>query len=80
VTAFAMGEYHPEVTIVAFSRDDLCDIADLVAAGQPLDGVHLQLHLRGSTLIFPTGVSEAQLRRLVDYASVLDWSGMERSN
>lgn len=75
-----LSDYHPEVTVVAYSRDDLCDIADLVAAGQPLDGVHLQLHLRGSTLIFPTGVSEAQLRRLVDYADVLDWSGMERSN
>lgn len=75
-----MHSFDSEVTVVAYSRDDLCDIADLVAAGQPLDGVHLQLHLRGSTLIFPTGVSEAQLRRLIDYADVLDWSGTERSN
>jgi hypothetical protein len=80
MTAEVMSSYDPEVTLLASTGEELVALQELVAAGQPLDGVHLRLHLCGSTLIFPTGVSEAQLRRLIDYADVLDWSGMERSN
>lgn len=62
----------PDVTLAAYTRDDLLALADL-----PVEfaKVHLQLHLRGATLDFPDGLSDIQLRRLVDYSSVLDWHG-----
>lgn len=80
MTAEVMSSYDPEVTLLASTGEELVALLELVAAGQPLDGVHLRLHLCGDTLEFPTGVSEAQLQRLVDYAPLLDWRGCERMN
>jgi hypothetical protein len=62
----------PDLMLAAYTGDDLLALAD-----SPVDltKVHLQLHLRGATLDFPDGLDEIQLRRLTDYASVLDWHG-----
>lgn len=66
--------FDSEYTLVAYTRDDLLDLAELP---ESILGVPLRLHLRGATLEFPMGLDEIQLRRLTDYASVLDWHGKD---
>lgn len=76
MTATRLPDFEVNVTLVAYTRDELEDLASLA---DELEGVPLQLHLRGATLDFPQGLDERQIQRLVDYASVLDWQG-QRSN
>lgn len=70
--ASARHVFSPDVVLAAYTRDDLLALADLPAE---LSKAHLQLHLRGATLDFPEGLSEVQVRRLVEYSTVLDWHG-----
>ena len=64
--------FAPDLNMAAYTREDLLALAE---APEELAHVHLRLHLRGATLDFPDGLDEIQLRRLTDYASVLDWHG-----